>query len=67
MAKHDFQMGENFMQLELSTRHRKGKSPSNKILLDIGGVRIVALSISSHEHSIKLSVLFSNIVGPLYF
>ena len=30
-------------------------------------VIIVALSISSHEYTIKLTLLFSNVVGSLYF
>ena len=38
-----------------------------QLKLVLGGVRIVALSISSHEQSIKPSRLFSYIVGSLYF
>ena len=40
----------------------------SRILLKpvLGGVRIVALSISSHADSIKLSLLFSYIVGSLF-
>ena len=33
----------------------------------LGGVRIVALSISSHEQTNKTESVFSNIVGSLYF
>ena len=33
----------------------------------IGGMRSVALSISSHEQAQKTYLLFSNIVGSLYF
>ena len=33
----------------------------------LGCERIVALSISSHEHSLKPSLPFSDVVGSLYF